>query len=122
MTPEQILRKRLEQQREWVSLPVEEGAAPLRVSVRRPYATDLTQFAGGAITVEQVVQCVEAWEGFTEATFLGAAIGSDEPVEFDLALWADYVRDNPEAYVAVSRGLVDGVVRAADRLKALRGN
>lgn len=122
MTPEQILRKRLEQQREWVDLPAEPGAPALRVSVRRPYATDLAQFAGRSITVEQVVQCVEAWEGFTEATFLGAAVGGDEPVEFTRELWADYVRDNPEAYIAVSRGLVDGVMRAADRLKALRGN
>lgn len=122
MTPEQILQRRLEQQCEWVSLPVAAGEPPRRVRVRRPYATDLAVFAGGSITAEQVVQCVEAWEGFTEATLLGASIGSEDVVEFSRALWADWVRDNPEAYVAVARGLAEGVARAAERLKALQGN
>ncbi|MEY2653759.1 MAG: hypothetical protein RLZZ524_787, partial [Pseudomonadota bacterium] len=79
-------------------------------------------FAGGQITAEQVVKCVEAWDGFTEATLLGAAIGSEDEVPFTPELWADFVRDNPDAYVAVARGLAEGVTRAAERLKGLQGN
>lgn len=122
MTPEQILQRRLEQQSEWVSLPVAAGEPARRVRVRRPYATDIAVFAGGNITAEHVVQCVEAWEGFTEATLLGAAIGSEDAVEFHRDLWADWVRDNPAAYVAVANGLAEGVARAAERFKALQGN
>ena len=117
MTPEQILQRRLEQQCEWVPL-----AGGIRVRVRRPYPTDLAVFLGGSITAEQVVKCVEAWEHVTEATLLGAAVGSEDPVEFNRELWADYVRDNPDAYVAVAKALAEGVAKAAERLKGLQGN
>jgi hypothetical protein len=39
-------------------------------------------------------EVVVGWRGFTEADILGAAIGSDSPVEFDVELFLEWSTDN----------------------------
>lgn len=91
---------RLEEQRShWADLP-----GGLRVRLRRPDEVDLGRFIGG-IGIDAVCQYANDWEGFTEATFLGASIGASDPQPFDRDLWSSYVRDNIDAATACVKKL-----------------
>ena len=63
----------------WVDL-----APGRRVQFRRPLETEMYRFVGG-VTVEHVVEFVCGWEGFTEGTLLGEAVG--EAVDKALKLY-----------------------------------
>lgn len=107
----------LRQQRlHWVEL--EPG---LRVQFRRPLETDLPRFAVG-MKVEHVCEFVVGWEGFTEATFLGAAVGSSDPVDFSPELWAEYVRDSVEVYTKVANAVLGTLTAYLERREASAKN
>lgn len=85
-----------------------------RVQFARPPETEMHRLVDG-IFVEQVIEYVRAWDGFTEATILGAAIGSSDSVEFSRELWAEYVSDHAEEVAKVAKGIAEAV---RDHLKA----
>ena len=91
MTPEQLLERMAEQRAHWASLP-----GGKRVRFHRPPEVEMPQLVGG-ITVDHLVQYACGWEGFTEATLLGASVGSADAVPFSRDLWAAWVRDNTDA-------------------------
>lgn len=90
-----------EQRSRWVALP--DGK---RVQVRRPLQTEMRAYVSG-VSVDQAVQQVCAWEGFSEADLLGAAIGSSDPLPFDRALWDRIARDRVDYIRAVAGTIAD---------------
>lgn len=110
----QLLR---DQRRKWLVL---EGAR--RVRVVRPLEAQWGRFLGG-VGVEHAVEYVDAWEGFTQADFVGADVGSSDAVEFDAELWGEYCRDHVKD---VAQAVIEAIRDAIEeRLKAredARGN
>ena len=82
-----IVAQALAQRERWVEL--EPG---LRVRVRRPFETVFWRYAKG-VSVDDAIACVVGWEGFSEATVLGAAIGSSDPLPFAPEVWDVLARD-----------------------------
>lgn len=64
-----------------------------------------------SVGIEQVQQYVIGWEGFTEATILGATVGSSDPLDFDRELWSEWVADKVDVIAAVARAILDAVVK-----------
>jgi len=89
----------------WVDL-----APGRRVQFRRPLETEMYRFVGG-VTVEHVVEFVCGWEGFTEGTLLGEAVGSADALDFTPELWAEYVRDSSEVTAEVAQAIA-GALKA----------
>lgn len=77
------------------------------VRMRRPPEVELPQMIGG-VRLQHVVDAAVGWN-FTEADLLGAAIGAEDEVPFDRALWREYVADNAPALEASSRRLAEAV-------------
>lgn len=94
-----------QQRQQWLELQ-----PGLRVRFSRPPEADMGALAAG-VTVEHVCRYVDGWEGFTEATLLGAAVGSSDPLDFSAALWAEYVRDRAR-YIAVVAEAIAAAVQA----------
>lgn len=86
-----LLAKMAEQRAAWCDL-----GDGLRVQYRRPPEVELPRLAGG-VRLEHVEAYACGWEGFTEATLLGAAVGASDPVPFTPELWAAWVRDHADA-------------------------
>lgn len=82
-----------------------EGDAPgqpaLRVKVRRPAEAETLAFARGTFA-DGAARVVVGWEGFSEATLFGIAVGSSDPLPFDPDLWAEVVRDRTDWIVKVT--------------------
>jgi hypothetical protein len=97
----QALIKKLHKQRER-RVELSEGVS---VIVRRPPEADIPSLRFG-VTLDHLRRYVVGWEGFTEATVLGAAIGANEPVEFDAELWAEIVADRQDWILKVSNELI----------------
>lgn len=96
---DRVLRLMKEKKQHWC-----EVGPGLRVQFRRPYLTELNSLEHMGATeraVEQVCRFVIGWEGFTEATMLGEAIGSSDPLPFTPELWAEFARDEVQVAVAV---------------------
>lgn len=114
---EAALLARLDEQRKhWATLP--DGK---RVQFRRPLETELPRFTGG-VTVEHLCDYACGWEGFTEADLLGAAIGSDDKVEFSTALWSRLVRDRVEYVAPVATAMVECITAHLASKKAIAKN
>ena len=95
---------RMDEQRSfWVDL-----GGGKRVKVRRPLEADFPKLRSG-VMVEHVAECVCDWEGFSEATLLGPAVGASDPLPFDARLWDRAVRDNAADVAAVASAIVDAV-------------
>jgi hypothetical protein len=101
---------RMEEQRStWVPLP-----GGQRVRLRRPNEVDFHRFVGG-VGIEPIVEYANGWEGFTEATLLGDAVGASDAVPFDRGLWGVWVRDHIDA----AKVCVDAMVKmVTDHLAA----
>lgn len=97
----------LDQRRTWVPLP--DGRRRLRIV--RPVETELYKIVQDKVTVEVMLSHVDGWEGFTLADILGPDIGSNDPVEFDAGLCADWIKDNADAATLAVHALAD-IVRA----------
>ena len=74
---------RLLEQREFM-VDLGEG---LRVKVRRPAEAELPDYVLARSEAATHLRCVVGWEGFSEATLFGAAVGSSDPLPFNAALW-----------------------------------
>lgn len=86
-----------------------------------PVVDDPTK-ATWSVRLEHVLKYVTGWEGFTEATLLGAAIGGDDVVAFDKDLWAEVVGDNLEWQSKVARAILDAVVEHSATQEAVAKN
>lgn len=100
MDAAKLIEKMLAQRESWVEL--EPG---LRVKVRRPAEAEFAQLRRG-VTVETVGAFTVGWDGFSEATFVGSAIGSSDPLPFMPDLWREKVRDNVDWLNTVVQKLV----------------
>lgn len=118
MSSAQVLIQRLQAQRaSWCELqPATEGKPAIAVQLSRPVDAELPGFqaARQAGTLrERLVQaaCEQAtgWRGMSEAALFGAAIGSADELPFDLALWAEIVRDRQPWLDAVAVHLMDAI-------------
>lgn len=86
-----LLARMAEQRAVWCDL-----GGGLRVQYRRPPEVELPRLAGG-VRLEHAETYACGWEGFTEATLLGPAVGASDAVAFDRELWAAWLRDNAHA-------------------------
>lgn len=108
------LRALREQRRFWVDL-----GGGLRVQLQRPREAEMPRFVRG-VDVDHVAAQAVDWQGFTEATFAGAA-GSSEPLPFDADLWAEYVGDHLQAVQTCASALAEAITAHLER-KAAAGN
>lgn len=106
---QRVLRAMREQRLHWVEL--DEGAQPgegRAVRYRRPAEAEMHQFVAG-VGVEHVAEFVVDWRNFTEATLLGAAIGSSDEVPFSKEAWGLYVRDHLDESNKVARAMANAM-------------
>jgi len=114
-----VIKRLREARMRWVELPHPEHAG-LAVRIMRPSEVEVTQhlFKGGAqdgtdatVSVEfaDVLRATVDWRGFTEATILGAAVGSSDPLPFSAALWSELASD----HAAWVRLLASAILQAA---------
>lgn len=75
----------------------------------KPDPTDPSK-ATWVVGVDDVKRCVFDWEGFTEASILGAEIGSSDPVPFDPELFAELATDQIEWVTKVANAILESVV------------
>lgn len=105
----QLIRQLREQRMRWIELP--EGK---RVRIIRPTEVEMvrTLLKGGmlSVDVEEVKRFVVDWDGFTEATLLGAGVGGPDPVPFTSELWAEVIGDRTEWVRTVAEAILDLVV------------
>lgn len=101
----------------------------LSVVITRPpeaHFPALMDFRGTTLTwsigLDDVRKYVVGWSGFTEATFLGAAVGSADALDFDAALWEDYCTDNVMATKTVAEAILDVVVKYQEQREAIAKN
>lgn len=89
----------------------------LRVKVRRPAEADTLAFLR-ASRADAAMQVVVGWEGFSEATLFGVAVGSSDPLPFDADLWAEVVRDRGDWIIKVAARAAELVKSHAEAQKA----
>ena len=63
-----------------------------------------------SVGIEQVKRCVTGWKGFTEASLLGGAIGSSDPLDFDAEVWAEVCADRIEWNQKIAKAILDSVI------------
>lgn len=93
----------------------------LRVRVRRPAETSLGQ-AVRKLDAPTVLGMVTGWDGFSEATFFGAAVGSADPLPFDAEAWRAYAEDRADWVGLLSTHLVQQIELHMESTKERRGN
>jgi len=114
-----VIKRLREARMQWVELPHPEHAG-LAVRIARPTEVEVAQhlFKGGdkegkdgSVSVEfaDVLRATVDWRGFTEATILGAAVGSSDPLPFSAPLWAELASD----HAAWVRLLASAILQAA---------
>lgn len=62
------------------------------VVVRRPSEYEMVAPKSGT-SLDFILRYVVGWDGYTEADLLGQAVGSDQPVGWDPAVFAVYLTD-----------------------------
>lgn len=103
MDAQALIAKALARREQWVDL--EPGK---RIRIRRPAETELPGLREG-VTVERVIACTVGWEGFSEVDLLGATVGSEDALEFDIGLWDVLVRDRADWLATVANAIVKAV-------------
>lgn len=118
------LAQRILAQREtWCEL-----AAGRSVLLRRPAETDFGRFAAlhgpdrSRLIVDLVCDHAVNWRGFTEATFLGDAIGASDPLDFDPDVLRLRLADNVAELEAAFAHLSQQVEQYLTQREALRKN
>lgn len=101
---------------QWVDLE-----AGKRVKVRRPAEAAMPALRSGMAPETVARFCVD-WEGFTEADLLGAALGSDTVVKFDVDLWVTVALDHLEWIGKVSEKVVESVSAHLAKRSEAAGN
>lgn len=112
----QLLRKLRAQRETWCDL-----GDGLAVCVRRPLEVDFGRLGVG-IVADHVIEYACDWRGFTEATLLGAGIGSADAVPFSRELWSEWISDNAARIEPVARAIVQAVQQHLDARQADAGN
>mgnify|MGYP000479351811 FL=1 len=120
MTPSDIQAALLKRRAKWVEVgAVGEGDAQRlqRVRFLRPPESDFHTMlevvdgnAKWSVELEHVRKYSEAWEGFTEADFLGAEVGASDAVPFDRGLFGVWIEDNVEAQRKIGNAILTAVV------------
>ncbi len=109
MDAKALLARMAAQREAWCDLAAAgERYAGLRVQYRRPPEVELPRLRAGVL-IEHVVDYACGWEGFTEATLLGAAVGASDPVPFDREVWAAWVRDHVDVVSLVAKAMSETV-------------
>lgn len=109
------------QRTEWVDL-TDKAKEGERISFVRPPELEFRSFTGG-VTLDHLRRYCNGWENVTEATVLGADIGSsDQPVEFDADLCAEILSDRSEWLSKVAVAMIDSINRRFAERKAALGN
>lgn len=111
-----LLARMTEQRLHWVDL-----GDGLRVSFLRPPEVELPRLVGG-VSVDHVVQYAHGWSGFTEATLLGAAVGSSDPLPFDRELFGAWVRDHTTAIPPIAQAMADVITAHLTTREAVAKN
>lgn len=103
MSAAQLIAKLREQRDSWCVLrEAADGEPELAVCLRRPTEAEIPGYKPTAtqsteqLLTEAVCRQAVGWRGITEAELLGAAVGSSDPVEFSVDLWAEVVRDRAD--------------------------
>nr|WP_315210093.1 hypothetical protein [uncultured Albidiferax sp.] len=109
------------QRMQWIDI-----APGKRVRIIRPTEVEVSQIfhQGGKATIgaEEARRFVVDWDGFTEADFLGAAVGASSPLPFDLELWAEVIGDHADWVGLIAHALLDAVVEHRNRRAATAKN
>lgn len=92
----------------------------LRLRFLRPLETDTHGMRVKTLrdVTESSAEFVVDWSGFTEATLLGAAVGSDQVVPFHRPLFVRWLRDRTDVVAALGEAIkaaVDAHVAARDQ-------
>src|SRR5574343_637511 len=106
-----------EQRAQWLDLVDFPGK---RLRFLRPLETDIHGMRAKTLRdiAESAAEFVDDWSGFTEATLLGDAVGSDQPVAFHRALFVRWLRDRTEVVAALGEAIkasIDAYVAARDQ-------
>lgn len=109
---------RLLEQREFM-LELEPG---LRVKLRRPAEAELGAYLRGVREADTHLRCVVGWEGFSEATLLGPAIGSADPLPFDASAWLVAAADRGEWIASIAQALGEAIDAHAKQREATAKN
>lgn len=109
-----LIRRALEQREFWAELP-----GGRKVRLRAPAQLELLEFNARGSLLERVgrlCRVATAWQGFTEATILGAAHGSgDTEAPFSADLLELYLRDRPEEFIALQKALGERIKADQER-------
>lgn len=62
------------------------------------------------VSIDHVQKLVNGWSGFSAATFLGAAVGSSDPLDFDADIWAEVSPDHPEWTGKIALSILEAIV------------
>lgn len=118
MSDDALIRKLRAQREFWMELaPAADGRPALRVKLRRPTEWEVARdFASGTRDpMANVRDYTVDWEGFSEATLLGDAIGSSDPLPFDREVWYEASSDRAEWSQPVVAKLVEVINERAKR-------
>jgi hypothetical protein len=116
---QQLIKQLREQRMAWVV--VDDACTPQkRVRIIRPTEVELSQsfIKDGEVSVgyDQVKAFVKDWDGFTEATLLGAGVGASDPLPFAADLWAEVVSDHADWVRIIARALLDAAVQHSQKI------
>lgn len=94
----------------------------LTVVARRPAEGELHAYLKARSEVDTHLRCVVGWEGFSEATLLGAEVGSSDPLPFSQDVWLQAARDRAEWITAVAAGIGRAIEQHAASREAIAKN
>lgn len=117
------LKKRLQAARQrWIEAQ-HEDIPGLELCIQRPTEAEMHAFHGTpaeAIARHCALNCVVDWRGMTEADLL-PAVGADEPVQFDLELYREWVSDHVAVMRRVSNEVAADINAFLQRREATAG-
>lgn len=119
MSSSQLIGRLREQRTEWVDLTDKKEGE--RISFVRPPEAEWGSLTGG-VRLEHVRRYCNGWAGFSEATVLGEAVGSSDPIEFDADLCVAILEDRSEWLAKVASKIIESVNRRFAERKAALGN
>jgi hypothetical protein len=76
-------------------------------TVRRPTDLEMHEMAGAINQRQLLTRFVTGWGTMSELD-LGIPGGGPDPVEFDAALWEEWIADHPEHWDDITRAVVEG--------------
>jgi hypothetical protein len=112
---ELLIRQMREQRMSWVDLG--EGKS---VRIIRPSQLEMMRYLlkdkNIVVEFDDVMRFCVDWRGFTQADLLGAAVGSADPVGFDIGLWRELSSEHAPWLQTIANAIVQAIVakHAAD--------